>query len=565
MHKSIKLFSLTLLLITQSLISKGQNLSLVTQGMGPGSELVSVISSDVNGEIYYGGVFSDTVTIGGILVPPYFDNSPPTFTYAFLAKQSSDGNSNWAMPIGGPGLLFVEVEALETDATGNLTCLIRAVILADTLHVGNIFSIAADGSPSTTIILKLDPQGNLIWSKILTGVFNGLEMKQDSQNEIYLAGWHAISFAVDNISLNLNPGSDGHFIMKFQANGTALWGKTYSANSAMGQFTSMAINQNKEIFISSVWEGDSLFIQNQTLVNPLPGGGNTDRYIAKFDSLGNVLWLIREGGATADPRAYLRPNPQGGVMAVAGVSASQTVDINLGTISVQGPVMLFSNYNSQGNYLSHKEISFSGGSPFAYTQNANEIDIAFNFNSNQLSLANNTFSNAGGTNGTTDIVVLKLDNAANFISATQIASTESDFCSALHLSANQDLLIGANTAASQLVLGQDTLINAGFLTQELFIARISNSIGLSSTLELKALSLFPNPSKDIIFIQLPEMQKGQGQLTLQNMQGQVLLNKIVTNNTNGIEKLDLSLLRAGMYVISLDIANTFYSAQFLKH
>ena len=563
MNKSLRFFGFTLFLILQSLNSNGQNLSLVTQGVGPGSEIVSTISSDANGGIYYGGTFSDTVTIGGILVPSYFDNSPPTFTYAFLAKQSSDGNSNWAIPIGGPSLLFVEVEGLETDAAGNLTCLIRGVILADTLHVGNILSIAADGSPSTTVILKLDPQGNLIWSKIITGVFNGLEMQLDAQNEIYLAGWHAISFAVDNISLNLNPGSDGHFIIKFQANGTALWGKTYSANSAMGQFTFMAINQNKEIFISSVWEGDSLFIQNQTLVNPLPGGGNVDRYIVKFDSLGNVLWLIREGGTNAEPRAYLRVDPQGGVMAIAGVSASQTVDINLGAISVQGPVMLFANYNSQGNYLSHKEISFSSGSPFAYTQNANEIDIAFNFNSNQLSLANNTFNNAGGTNGTTDIVVLKLDNAANFISATQIASTESDFCSALHLNANQDLLIGAATTASQLVLGQDTLSNAGFLTNELFIARIANNITLPEPKLLKSLSFYPNPSKDFLFLAIETMVQEPLELSILNMQGQTVLKKVITAN-NDTEVLDLRLLKRGLYEVSIEIKNTIYSAKLVK-
>ncbi|MGK0407779.1 MAG: hypothetical protein ACJAZH_001603, partial [Roseivirga sp.] len=348
MNTSIKLLASILLSILFAFSAQAQSISLKTECSGPGDETIRHIVSDAMGNIYYSGVFSDTMVASGIVVPSYFDLMPPTFDYVYLARYNNNGGANWAIPIGGPGILFVRVDDMKTDAAGNLLLVISSAILADTLHIGDLLSIPA-GGPSTTVMLKIDPQGNLIWSKIFSGILNSMEINMDSQGGFYLVGWHINSIVMDTVSLNILNNKNGHFIAKGNTNGSVLWLKSFSGSISTSQNSlNSTINAQNELFISGAWEGDSLMVDALSLVNPLPGGGNYDRYIAKFDLNGNVLWLNREGGSAANNGASLQATASGGVLAFSNVLTGTSVDIDGGGTNVQGPVSLFTRYNSQG-------------------------------------------------------------------------------------------------------------------------------------------------------------------------------------------------------------------------
>jgi hypothetical protein len=564
MNTSIKLLASILLSILFAFSAQAQSISLKTECSGPGDETIRHIVSDAMGNIYYSGVFSDTMVASGIVVPSYFDLMPPTFDYVYLARYNNNGGANWAIPIGGPGILFVRVDDMKTDAAGNLLLVISSAILADTLHIGDLLSIPA-GGPSTTVMLKIDPQGNLIWSKIFSGILNSMEINMDSQGGFYLVGWHINSIVMDTVSLNILNNKNGHFIAKGNTNGSVLWLKSFSGSISTSQNSlNSTINAQNELFISGAWEGDSLMVDALSLVNPLPGGGNYDRYIAKFDLNGNVLWLNREGGSAANNGASLQATASGGVLAFSNVLTGTSVDIDGGGTNVQGPVSLFTRYNSQGLLSWHNTIALSTGIYFGeFIGNGTDYYLPYNFSEAQITLGNTTLANRGGTNGSYDIAIAKLDTTANIISAFQIGSTEQDRCQAITFTNTNELLIGGTTSASELVIGSDTVTNSGLLTTDVFIAHLTNSVSLTEGRPIKAFTVFPNPAKGVLNFNLEGTQNKNLKMTIQNSIGQCLLKQSI-NAQNGSLSIDVNHLKPGVYILNVSEGNNRYSGRFIK-
>jgi hypothetical protein len=564
MNTSIKLLASILLSILFAFSAQAQSISLKTECSGPGDETIRHIVSDAMGNIYYSGVFSDTMVASGIVVPSYFDLMPPTFDYVYLARYNNNGGANWAIPIGGPGILFVRVDDMKTDAAGNLLLVISSAILADTLHIGDLLSIPA-GGPSTTVMLKIDPQGNLIWSKIFSGILNSMEINMDSQGGFYLVGWHINSIVMDTVSLNILNNKNGHFIAKGNTNGSVLWLKSFSGSISTSQNSlNSTINAQNELFISGAWEGDSLMVDALSLVNPLPGGGNYDRYIAKFDLNGNVLWLNREGGSAANNGASLQATASGGVLAFSNVLTGTSVDIDGGGTNVQGPVSLFTRYNSQGLLSWHNTIALSTGIYFGeFIGNGTDYYLPYNFSEAQITLGNTTLANRGGTNGSYDIAIAKLDTTANIISAFQIGSTEQDRCQAITFTNTNELLIGGTTSASELVIGSDTVTNSGLLTTDVFIAHLTNSVSLTEGRPIKAFTVFPNPAKGVLNFNLEGTQNKNLKMTIQNSIGQCLLKHSI-NAQNGSLSIDVNHLKPGVYILNVSEGNNRYSGRFIK-
>ena len=558
---SVLLLTITCFFIGYTTIA--QTISLVTQSIGPSDENIKSITTDSDGNIFYSGAFSDTATISGIVVPPYFDLTPPSFVYTYLARHDNSGGANWAIPIGGPGLVFVDVDDMKADADGNLICIVKAAIMSDTLHIGNFLSIPASGTPSTSVMIKIDAQGNLLWSKIFTGIFNGLRIAADSQGDFYLCGWHTNSFVIDTVTINPSNGSQGNFIAKANADGNFLWGKSFSSNTAMLQFLNLTINEQDELFMSGGWEGDTLFIDHLYAVNPLPGGGNVDRYIAKFDSEGNVVWLQREGSADSQWHADLEATSDGGVMSLSNVVDGTSVDINDGTTTVQGPVSLFTRYNSQGNLSWHQTImSGDDVSPRSLVGDGTNYYVVYNFLGPQITLGGTTITNMGGSNGTHDLVIAKLDSSANIVSTTHIGSNEADFATFLMYTANHELLIGGTTKGSELQLGSDIVSNAGFLTSEVFIAKISSPNAIERP-PIMNVSVYPNPANNLLNIKLDLIKNGNIQVNVLNVLGQNVMSQSF-NGTNEKLSLQVDALKPAVYLLNIMDGNTRYSGMFVK-
>lgn len=142
----------------------------------------------------------------------------------------------------------------------------------------------------------------------------------------------------------------------------------------------------------------------QVGLNTYTNNGNSDIVIAKFDTLGNVVWSHHYGGAGYDYLSNLTIDKSGNIYAV-GSFTNQIVIGNNTFFSVQNNDILFLKFNSNGILQFAKSIGEYG--------NQFGIDITSDFESNtyllasvdKLSFANNSCEKSAS--------ILKFDSIGN--------------------------------------------------------------------------------------------------------------------------------------------------------
>lgn len=556
---------------TLSLLSlwvSAQNISLKTQTSGIGREAILAQDEDAAGNIFYSGNYQDSTIVEGITLAPS-GITPPSYSDAFVAKNSVGGGSNWAISIGGPALLFSQVSGLSVDGNGDVIFSVSTVILADSIRIGDFMSVGANGAQGTGILVKVDAQGNFIWGKAFNnypgaGIVNALQIVTDAANNFYLSGFYSGALRLGNDTISPSRGQTANFIAKGDANGSFLWAKNIETQGVEGQFLKLDINDQSDVFISGTWNGDTLFVDNQFVVNPAAGGTNTDRYFTKINSSGNVQWIKREGGIGAEGTGSIKAHKNGGLTICSYIAAGESLDIDEGSITVQGPVFLFSNYNDQGALVWNKTISVDVPiNNFQFTGDASNYYLTAEYDSPQLNLGSTLFSNIGGNNSTRDVAIVILDSAAKMLQTATIGSPDNEVISNLTFSPIHGLLISGSTNSSGLILGTDTMNNAGLLTLEAFIAVFSHSIGFKPVSKIKKLGIYPNPTQGNIHFSLPDLGTETYEMVIYNSIGKIIVSKEITA-LDGDYSFNLEFLESGAYFMRLSSKSDIYAGTFIK-
>ncbi|MEI6815969.1 MAG: hypothetical protein WCL14_05120, partial [Bacteroidota bacterium] len=171
------------------------------------------ISTDYNGNVYYGGCFfNDSISLGNITLYNHGLIDP------FLVKYDSSGNVHWARNATGHG--EGEVMNISTDNYGNTYLSGR---YRDTIYFGSyLLPSIPIGTNYSIFIVKYDAQGNVSWVKS-TGendVNEGSWINADNFGNIYVTGiFQSASINFDNFTLsNYNIGNSDYFIAKLHDN-----------------------------------------------------------------------------------------------------------------------------------------------------------------------------------------------------------------------------------------------------------------------------------------------------------------------------------------------------------
>ena len=78
------------------------------------------------------------------------------------------------------------------------------------------------------------------------------------------------------------------------------------------------------------------------------------------------------------------------------------------------------------------------------------------------------------------------------------------------------------------------------------------TVGVEEFSELNGFNVFPNPAKDVLYLEVELSEAIDYNITVQNMNGQVLHTSSVSNELNHISTLDVNSFPAGLYTISIN-------------
>jgi hypothetical protein len=551
--------SLLSLIMIQSRAQDPNCLWLTQSLEGYESEFIEKITTDDEGNVLVVGRHTGNFYLNTLEVRRLNTKNLGNF---FIAKLSSSGQPVWVNRIGGAKVKAVAVNSISTDSEGNVYISGDAEVdsLADSLVIGNDFSISAQNDTSISFLVKMDTDGAVLWAQNLmtfgTEKCNSVNVKVAPNQEIYLSGYIDGTTKFGNYSVEPIK-DDGVFIAKADKNGSYLWAQILGSKIITSNKTELEVNTRGEAFLSGAWEGDTLFTDSHLLVNPTPGGfGNLDRFIGKYDSMGTLQWLVREGGTKTDEAAKLVCLDDGSLYALSDVLT--TVEINNGATKAFGPTMLLSKYESDGSYEFHKELTTNNTSQ-AIACDGSFMYITWSYGAGGATIENWSLENQG----LQDAGLAKLDLLGNVQWTIGIGSWTNDHISCLAVSPNSNLLIGGDT--------NDTLqIGAKFVSNKLlntssdfFIASLGPTLlGVSGVSYDPSLDVYPNPTID--YVNLTSSSINLEHTTFRVIDGlgrEVNATSVLLDNEL---RLDVTQLPQGVYFINLYVDNHRHTKKFIK-
>ena len=295
---------------------------------GNGDFWIVKLSSD--GEILwdknYGGIGGDQlrsmcITIdNNYLLVGYTDTSED----GDISGASNGGLDYWVVKIDPNGEIIWEKNfggsgndlATSVKPTSDGGCIIVGYTISS--ESGDVSGV--NHGANDYWIVKLDYSGDIQWQKLLGGNGNdtpmGIEITQDGG---YIISGTTSSSANGDISGVNHGGRDG-WIVKLNSSGSIVWERNYGGNNDDSSVS--VIRKSGTHFLIAGSTGSSTN-GDVTGVN----NGMQDTWLYEIDDTGNILWSRNYGGANNDATGLLAITIDGKI-AVAGVTqSSQSGDI----------------------------------------------------------------------------------------------------------------------------------------------------------------------------------------------------------------------------------------------
>ncbi len=337
------------------------------------------------------------------------------FTH-FICAQNA--NFEWAVQMGGTN---IDVgHSIKTENNGNIytTGFFRDTVDFDPGSGTNYLSSAGWDD---IFVQKLDPSGNLLWVKQIGGslVDMGNSITIDTNGNVYITGkfQDTVDFDPGIGVTNLYAVGYDIFILKLDSSGNFKWVKQISGNTYSMNGNSISVDLNGDIYSTGYFSGTIDIDPGLGTLN-FTSAGSTDIYIQKLDSAGNLIWAKQIGGTYYEGGGSILTDSSSNLY-IAG-SFGGVVDFNPGVginnlYALSWSDMYILKLDSASNFIWVKQLK------------GNSDDIIY-------SIANfgNAIYTAGSFQGTTDfdpgigtenltslggndIFIQKLDTAGNFI------------------------------------------------------------------------------------------------------------------------------------------------------
>jgi hypothetical protein len=389
---------------------------------GTSSELSNTIQIDSSGNSYVTGYFQGTAD---------FDPGAGTSNLTssgnndiFIAKYDTAGALVWAQSVGATSI--DQSASLRIDSSGNS-------------YVTGLFAGAVDfdpGAGTTTLtsagsidafIAKYDTSGALVWAKSIggTSVDQGASLQIDNSGNSYVTGYFQGTADFDpgaGTTTLTSAGNSDVFIAKYDTSGGLVWAKSFGGTSS-DESASIQVDSSGNSYVTGNFQGTADFDPGAGTTT-LTSAGNSDIFIAKYDSAGGLVWVKSFGGTSVDKGASLQINSSGDSYVTGQFALTVDFDPDAGATnltSAGGIDVFVVKLDSNGTVYTSPAFTSSATATAAENQTA-AIDVNANDSNGGAADANVTYSLTGGADQAlfdidTNSGVVTFKSAPNFEAA----------------------------------------------------------------------------------------------------------------------------------------------------
>jgi hypothetical protein len=489
------------------------------------------VVTDQAGNIYVSGKYEMNANFSGTVVSCAGNHD------MYVAKYSPSGALIWIKTAGGDA----------GDYAHNL------MIDGNSLYVtGEFENTASFGSTTLTavgdndiFIAKYDLNGNLIWVRKAGGGGNdrALSASADAQGNVYICG-HFSGTANFGGNWITGYGDKDIYVAKYNANGDFQW--VNKAGSALrDEALAVKADASGNVYVTGMFKDGATFGSNT-----LSSKGYWDMFLAKYNTAGALLWVVK-GGGDWDDVGWDIAMDNGGKIYVAGEFNAYATFGSQSLTTAGNSDVFVACYDASGNtqWLRRaggdlidrvRGLSCDGSNLYITGQ----FGASAGFGSTTLNAADSS-----------DIFVAALDNSGNFKWALAVGGRADSVETLGYESGNSICTDGAgNVYVTGAVLDNGVFGGTTLETYsrtDMFLTKIVQ--GPLSVTAAKAaqnvISLFPNPASGFVMVRSSEELSGDVQLSLFNALGERLLYK----NYNGFssQELDISQYAKGVYILQL--------------
>ncbi|MEM9273251.1 MAG: SBBP repeat-containing protein [Cyanobacteria bacterium P01_F01_bin.143] len=236
----------------------------------------------------------------------------------------------------------------------------------------------------------------------------------DSNSNVFISG------STRGTLGDTNFGSTDTWVAKYDNQGNLLWTEQFGT-SDLDDFQGLATDINGDVYIT----GSTIGTIPETFQI------DSDAWVTKYDSQGNLLWNQQLGSGGFDSATGLATDLEGNVY-ISGFTNGTADSANGGS-----SIAWVTKYDSQGNLLWDQQLDASGSEIAAGIT----TDIDGNFY-----ISGDTTRSANGPNQeSTDVWVAKYDGDGNFLWNQQLGSIERDYSQAITTDSEGNVYIAGGT------------------------------------------------------------------------------------------------------------------------
>lgn len=350
---------------TSTTVASGSTWVRTIGGTSAQSGNASVV--DGSGNIYVGGYFMGSMTVGGTTLTSAGDLD------GFVAKYNSSGVLQWIRQIGST--TGDTIDGIAVDSGGGVIAVGR---FTGTINPGGGALVSSGGSD--ILVVKYSASGGHTWSRRYGGTYNDVAsaVAVDGTGNVYFTGYFAgtIDFGGGPITVPFISDLDV-YLTKLSTTGAYVWAKGFSNNGNEIGY-GVAASSTGDVVMVGAFNSRVNF-----------GGGNIqandveeDGFVAKFSTAGVHQWSKRFGDVMDDTARAVDIDGSGNVAVTGEVRGS----VNFGGSTLTGSLVytdaFVASYSSSGTHRWSRRMGNSTASDAGYGithDGSNNVIVAGDF------------------------------------------------------------------------------------------------------------------------------------------------------------------------------------------